>query len=87
MRDGGEAEHGEGILTPIHLVFGVYAGEPVDETLDRAKDGIEPGALSLNDSRHVNSHRSYGRKQYEAIDCKLQPAINGHVRTSPGRAG
>ena len=85
--DGGEAEHREGILTPIHLVFGVYAGEPVDEALDGAEDGIEPGTLSLNDPRHVDAHRAYSRKQYEAINCKLQPAVNGHVRTSPGRAG
>ena len=35
--DGREAQHGEGVLAPVHFLVGVHAAELVDEPLDGAE--------------------------------------------------
>ena len=86
MRDGGEAQHGEGVLAPVHLLVGVHAAELVDEPLEGAQHRIEPGALALEHARQIDAHGTNRREQDDGVDGKLQPAIGGHVRISPGRA-
>ena len=82
-----EAEHGKGVLAPVHLVVGVDGAELVEEPLKGAQHGVKPSALAFEHACDVDAHRAHGRKQDDAVDSKLQPTISGHVRISPGRAG
>jgi hypothetical protein len=84
---GREAEHREGVFAPVHLLVGLNAGKLVDEPLDGTEHRIEPGAFSFENPGKVKAYRPHRSKQNQAEDGKLQPAIGGHVRTSPDRAG
>ena len=86
QRHRGEAQHGEGILAPVHLLVGVHAAQLVDQPLDGAKDRVEPGALALENARHICAYRANRCQKNQGIKAKLQPAIGGHARTSPGKA-
>ncbi len=55
---GGEAEHGEGVFAPVHLVIGIDAAELVDEPLDGTQNRIKPGALAFEHSRQIDAHRT-----------------------------
>ena len=42
--------------------------------------------LAFKHARHVNADRTHRQQQNDRVDGKLQPAVCGHVRTSPGTA-
>ncbi len=75
---GAEDEHGDGVLGPAHFLVGVDAGEAVEEALAGDEDGIEPGAATLEDARHVAAH-GLGEEQDERDEeGNLEPAVERH---------
>ena len=85
--NGGKTQDRKGILAPVHFMLGTDAGEPIDETLNGAEDRIEPGALPFEDAGQIDAHGTNGRQQNQGVESELQPAVGGHLRTSPDKAG
>ena len=81
----GEAQHGKGVLAPVHLLRRIHAGKLVDQALNGPKKRVQPGAFAFEDTGHVGADGTNGCKQDQRVEGKLQPAVGGHVRTSPGR--
>ena len=75
---GREAEHGKGVLPPVHLGLGIHRAQLVDKPLDGAEYGIEPGALALQHALQIQADRAHGQQQNNAKHKELQPAIGGH---------
>ena len=83
---GREAEESECVLAPVHLLVGLYGAKFVDEPLKGSKDRVQPGSLAFEHARHVDANRTHRDQQDDGVNGKLQPAVCGHVRTSPGTA-
>ncbi len=82
----GESEKREGVFAPAHFLVSLNSAQPVDDALEGTEHRVEPGALAFHHARHVNAHRTHRDEQNHRVDGKLQPAVCGHVRTSPGTA-
>ena len=77
-RGGAEDEHRDGVLGPAHFLVGVDAGEFVEEALAGDEDGVEPGAATFEDARHVAAH-GFGEEQDDRDEeGNLEPAVEGH---------
>ena len=83
QRGEAEEQHSRPVLAPCHLFFTVNAGYAIDQVLEWAEELVFPG----EDAVHVTAQRPHADEKNDKIDKKLEPAIEGHVRTSPDRAG
>ena len=73
-----EAEHGGGVLRPALLHVLAHTGRSVREHFQPAKNGMQKGALSVEDVRHERAQRLRARQQRGEKDCDLQNSGSGH---------
>ena len=85
--DGRKAQDRKSVLAPIHLLAGFDAAQPIDEPFDGAENRIEPGAFPFKHTGQIGAHGTNACQQNQGEEGELKPAIGGHLRTSPGRAG
>ena len=59
-----------------------YAADRVDDAFDRAKNGREEGAFSIEDLGHIESKRLHADRHSDHVDGNLNPTIGCHDRQS-----
>ena len=81
-RDCAEDQHRCCITSPVLILLGVDAADPIDHALD----GSEPSERAVVDFEDVDAHWLRDREENRGIEEDLEPAIGCHSQNRSGRS-